>query len=146
VPLAAELRGTSDLAAARPEEPEGPEMPVVGRGLALDVRVLEALIGTDIGTVNQFVDAFHSSAEKLADELRSAYASGQIGNVAVQAHKLKSSARAVGALQLGELCDAMERAGKAKNALALAALMPVFDQETGRVSRFIVDRELAHAS
>jgi hypothetical protein len=40
----------------------------------------------------------------------------------------------------------MEHAGKANNALALAAMMPVFDRETGRVSRFILNRELAHAN
>jgi HPt (histidine-containing phosphotransfer) domain-containing protein len=82
----------------------------------------------------------------MAAELRRAYASGQIGIVAAEAHKLKSSARAVGALQLGELCDALERAGKANNASALAALIPAFETEVVRVSRFIENRETAHAN
>jgi PAS domain S-box-containing protein len=114
--------------------------------LPLDVRVLEALIGSDTDTVNQFVADFHSSAAQLAAELRSAYTAGQIGNLASQAHKLKSSARAVGALQLGELCAALERAGKAQEAPALAVLMPAFEQEAERVSRFILNRETAYAS
>jgi CheY-like chemotaxis protein/HPt (histidine-containing phosphotransfer) domain-containing protein len=123
-----------------------PETLYASDALPLDVRVLEALIGNDVDTVNQFVYDFHSSAAQMAVDLRSAFVSGQIGVVAAEAHKLKSSARAVGALQLGELCEAMEHAGKANNALALAAMMPVFDRETGRVSRFILSRELAHAN
>jgi CheY-like chemotaxis protein/HPt (histidine-containing phosphotransfer) domain-containing protein len=110
----------------------------------VDLRVLEALVGSDPGTVNQFVEDFHSSATLMAAELCNAYTAGQIGNVAAQAHKLKSSARAVGALQLGELCAAIERAGKARELAALAALLPAFVQESGRVSHFILNRRLAH--
>jgi HPt (histidine-containing phosphotransfer) domain-containing protein len=75
--------------------------------------------------------------------LLSAYAAGQTGHVAAQAHKLKSSARAVGALQLGELCAIMERAGKAQDVQALAALIPTFEQEAARVSSFILNRDTA---
>jgi PAS domain S-box-containing protein len=144
VPLAStpDQEGAADIAAFE----FNPEIPYVLDALPLDVRVLEALIGNDVDTVNQFVDDFRNSAAQMAADLRSAFASGQIGIVAAEAHKLKSSARAVGALRLGELCDAMERAGKANNALALDALMPVFDRETGRVSSFILNRELAHAN
>jgi CheY-like chemotaxis protein/HPt (histidine-containing phosphotransfer) domain-containing protein len=140
--LALEPDSAAEVAAFEIE----PEAPYVPGDLPLDLRVLQALVGNDADTVNHFVDDFHSSSTQIEAELRSAYASGQIGLVAAEAHKLKSSARAVGALQLGELCDAMERAGKANNALALAALMPVFDQETRRVSRFIESRDLAYAN
>jgi HPt (histidine-containing phosphotransfer) domain-containing protein len=74
-------------------------------------------------------------------ELLSAYAAGQNRHVEALAHKLKSSSRAVGALQLGELCAALERAGKTQDARALAALIPSFEQEAMRVSRFIQYRE-----
>jgi CheY-like chemotaxis protein/HPt (histidine-containing phosphotransfer) domain-containing protein len=111
--------------------------------LPLDVRVLESLIGNDVDTVNQFVADFQSSAAQMTAELLGAYAAGQASHVAAQAHKLKSSARAVGALQLGELCAALERAGKTQDLPALAALMPAFEQEAVRVSLFILERAAA---
>jgi PAS domain S-box-containing protein len=138
--LAVEPDGAKDQAASQ----DDPQALVVTEHAPLDVRVLEALIGNDADTITQFVNDFHSTAAQVTAELLSAHAAGQIGNMAAQAHKLKSSARAVGALQLGELCAGLELAGKAKNTQALAALLPAFAQETERVSRFIRNRELAH--
>ena len=53
------------------------------------------------------------------------------------AHKLKSSARSVGALALGELCAQMEQAGKSGDAEALAKLLPRFEQELAGVEGFL---------
>jgi HPt (histidine-containing phosphotransfer) domain-containing protein len=53
------------------------------------------------------------------------------------AHKLKSSARSVGALVLGELCAELEKTGKAGDNKALALLLPKFDQELAHVERFL---------
>ena len=53
------------------------------------------------------------------------------------AHKLKSSARSVGALALGELCAGMEQAGKACDSEALAVLLPRFEQELASVDRYL---------
>ena len=49
------------------------------------------------------------------------------------AHKLKSSARAVGALALGELCERIERAGKAGDGAAIYEQLPAFDNEMSAV-------------
>jgi HPt (histidine-containing phosphotransfer) domain-containing protein len=138
-----------DMVSLPPDPGSAMPAPVLADGtdpacLPLDVRVLEALIGNDAATVNQFVADFHSSAAQMTAELLSAYAAGQTSHVAAQAHKLKSSARAVGALQLGELCAAMEYVGKTQDVPALAALMSAFEQETERVSRFILNRDAAY--
>ena len=53
------------------------------------------------------------------------------------AYKLKSSARSVGALALGELCAGMEKAGKAGDTETLEALLPRFEQELLSVESFI---------
>ena len=56
---------------------------------------------------------------------------------AAMAHKLKSSARSVGALDLGELCATIERIGKAGDSASLARLLPRFEQEFARVDDFL---------
>ncbi|HEU0234330.1 MAG TPA: PAS domain S-box protein [Gallionella sp.] len=103
----------------------------------VDVNVLKALIGDDEAMVGEFLHDFRLSAARIAVELRTACAAGQAAAAGAQAHKLKSSARSVGALALGELCAQMEQAGKAGDTETLAALLPRFEQELLGVEGFI---------
>jgi two-component system cell cycle response regulator DivK len=111
--------------------------PMEAAAKAIDVSALEALIGNDPVVILEFLSAFRVSAAKIALELKTAYADGQVEQVGRQAHKLKSSARIVGALELGGLCAKMETAGKAGHTETLAALLPLFVQELGAISTFI---------
>ena len=105
--------------------------------VAVDVNVLKALIGDDGAMVREFLHDFRISAAKIAMELRTACAAGQATAAGALAHKLKSSARSVGALALGELCAGMEKAGKAGDTETLEALLPRFEQELLSVESFI---------
>jgi len=104
---------------------------------AVDVKVLSALIGNEPVVIREFLNDFSSSAAQIADALRNAFATGDTRETGALAHKLKSSARAVGALALGELCAAMEQSGKAGDAATLAPLMPRFEDELVRVNTFL---------
>jgi HPt (histidine-containing phosphotransfer) domain-containing protein len=101
------------------------------------VDVLKALIGADEAMVREFLHDFRISAVSIAAELRTAWAAGQAAAAGALAHKLKSSARSVGALALGELCAEMEQAGKAGDTETLAALFHEFEQELLSVEGFI---------
>src|SRR3990172_5163830 len=98
---------------------------------------LEALVGNDPTMIREFLQDFRSSATQIAAEMKTAYAAGQAARVGVLAHKLKSSARSVGALALGELCEEMEQAGKAGQIEALATLLPRFDAEMAAVEYYL---------
>jgi PAS domain S-box-containing protein len=104
---------------------------------SLDVAVLKKLIGDDAAVIHQFLVSFRNSADRMAEELRHAYEQGKIGEAGEIAHKLKSSARSVGALPLGELCEQTERAGKAADAQALALLLPKIEHELNAVKQYI---------
>ena len=103
----------------------------------VDVNVLKALIGDDEAMIREFLHDFRISAAKIAVELRAACAAGQATAAGALAHKLKSSARSVGALALGELCAAMEQAGKAGDMAALAVLLLKFERELAGVEGFL---------
>ncbi|MBA4141765.1 MAG: PAS domain S-box protein [Nitrosospira sp.] len=103
----------------------------------VDVKVLEELVGDDPVVISEFLRDFRISARGIADDLRTACRAGQMETAAAAAHKLKSSARAVGALALGELCAKMEQAGKAGDAQALNALLPRFESELAAVDKHI---------
>jgi two-component system sensor histidine kinase/response regulator len=104
----------------------------------VDVSVLKKLIGSsDEVAILKLLKRFQISAEKIAMELKTACADCQAMQAREQAHKLKSSARTVGALALGELCEKMEYTAKAGNTEALTALLPAFEQEFEAVNVFL---------
>ncbi|WP_432744615.1 PAS domain S-box protein [Methylobacter sp. G7] len=103
----------------------------------LDVSVLEALVGDNPELIRAFLHDFHSSATQIAAVLKSAYEMDQTEQVGAQAHKLKSSARSVGALELGELCAQIERASQAGEIEAMNALVPRFEVEMAAISEYL---------
>ena len=103
----------------------------------VNVHVLEELVGDDAETIREMLLDFRASAEKIAAELHAAYQAGQLTAAGALAHKLKSSARSVGALALGELCAAMEQAGKKSDAAELAVLLPQFDVQLIAVKAYL---------
>ncbi|MBI3223201.1 MAG: PAS domain S-box protein [Nitrosomonadales bacterium] len=103
----------------------------------LDVSVLKALVGSDLAVICEFLHDFRIGLEKTATELRAACNEGRATQAGTLAHKLKSSARAMGALALGELCAAMEQAGKSGRIEALHELMPRFEAEAAAVNAYI---------
>jgi len=113
-----------------------PAQPVAA-SLLVDVNVLKKLVGDDEEIIRDFLHDFRLSAAKIATELRTVCAAGQAADAGALAHKLKSSARSVGALALGELCAEMEQSGKAGDMATLAALLPKFEQELASVEGFL---------
>jgi CheY-like chemotaxis protein/HPt (histidine-containing phosphotransfer) domain-containing protein len=102
---------------------------------ALDVGVLRELVGDDPAILRGFLQRFRDSAARTVRDVEAAAAAGSAADVVAQAHKLKSAARTVGALALGELCERIEAAGKTGDAAEIARLLPVFGAEMKAVER-----------
>lgn len=107
---------------------------------AVDVSMLESLVGTDPVVVLEFLTEFRTSAKRIAQDLQAACARGMTLQAGEQAHKLKSSARAIGAYALGDLCAEMEAAGRARRTDTLTELLPLFEHEYGAVNAFLDQR------
>jgi signal transduction histidine kinase/CheY-like chemotaxis protein/HPt (histidine-containing phosphotransfer) domain-containing protein len=103
----------------------------------VDVGALEALIGTDPQVIREILQQFRVSAARLSADLAEACAAQRAADAAAIAHKLKSSARSVGALKLGDLCSNIEIAGHAGDLTAVAALLPGFDTEIRTVDEYL---------
>jgi CheY-like chemotaxis protein/HPt (histidine-containing phosphotransfer) domain-containing protein len=111
--------------------------PHLGKSVAVDVNVLKALIGNEESLIRVFLGDFRHSAEVIASDLRVACAGGEAKAAAASAHKLKSAARSVGALDLGELCVTIERIGNVGDVESLLRMLPRFEQEFARVDDFL---------
>ena len=77
----------------------------------VDVSVLKSLVAGDKQLLEELLREFSDSASALGQEIIDCCAALRTTEAAEIAHKLKSSARSVGALKLGDLCELLEGAG-----------------------------------
>ena len=99
--------------------------------------VLAALVGDNPGTLREFMCGFAVAARQAEDQLSRAGLQERCDDFAAIAHKLKSSARAVGALKLGEICAEIEAAAELDDLAKVRALLLRFGAEAGSVQQWI---------
>jgi CheY-like chemotaxis protein/HPt (histidine-containing phosphotransfer) domain-containing protein len=111
--------------------------PIAEGTLAVDVNVLKALIGSDKALVREFLRDFSTSSTALALQLQAVFFAGNWAATGALAHQLKSSARSVGAMKLGEWCQSIETATKSGVSADLAYMVQQFGLEVERVDAFL---------
>lgn len=107
---------------------------------ALDTRVLEELVGSEPEVVNEFLQDFRLSLLAMSNEMHLAKKDNHRRRMAAVAHKLKSSARSVGALELGEICARLETICNEEAATPLKDILEIFDKETEAVNNILEQR------
>ena len=104
---------------------------------ALDVQVLRDLIGNDDELVAGFLQEFRRSLAQAVSNMAAACETLDGARLSAAAHKLKSSARAVGALPLGELCVELELAAAQPPSAMWQTLHTRLLQEAQRVDSLL---------
>jgi two-component system, sensor histidine kinase and response regulator len=121
--------------------PAAPDMTVtetpVATKVPVDIRILEQLVGNDPAVITECLRSFRATAATTAAALNAAYHAGQSALLEAAAHKLKSSARSVGALALGELCAGMEEACATNHTEGLATLFHPFKEEMAALDEYL---------
>ncbi|MEP6969115.1 MAG: PAS domain S-box protein [Betaproteobacteria bacterium] len=102
-----------------------------------DLSILTALVGDDPTVIDEVLQAFRATIALSVLVLDQGTVPGSGQAVADAAHKLKSAARSIGALRLGDLCAQMEQVAEARRSGELAALLPLFHAESQAVLRFL---------
>jgi HPt (histidine-containing phosphotransfer) domain-containing protein len=88
--------------------------------------------------MRKYAFLFASTARDALDEVDSALVAGDLARVAALGHRVKSSARAVGASGFGDLCEQLEaQDGRLAQARALAARLRA---QLARIEREITVR------
>jgi two-component system sensor histidine kinase/response regulator len=103
----------------------------------VDASILVSLVGGDQRLVDEVLREFCDSAVVLGRKLIDCCGESNATEAAEIAHKLKSSARAVGALKLGELCEGIESAGNCADVAECSRLRPQFKAELATVMAFL---------
>ncbi|MDT8364084.1 MAG: ATP-binding protein [Nitrosomonas sp.] len=109
------------------------------QGDVLDTNVLKTLIGDDPAMVVEFLQDFRLSAGKISEQITDAAKDSQLDELKAAAHKLKSSARSVGALVLGDCCAALESAANKNDADSANKLLPGFAAALAEVETRIAE-------
>jgi two-component system sensor histidine kinase/response regulator len=112
-------------------------VPQTGVTPPVDLSALKALIGDNEDDVCEVLQDFTARLPSIVTDLRAACTAGQLEAASATAHKLKSSARAIGASALGELCADIERAGNAADTVALMEKLPRFETEIVAVEAYL---------
>jgi len=95
----------------------------MGNYKTLDVDVLKKLVGDKEELILRLLGTYRESLSGGYQKLIEAYDCNDWEVIHLTAHTLKSSSRSVGALPLGELCAALEEAGKTNNVAMIASAM-----------------------
>jgi len=122
------LHGTTSIPAATDPSMEGapPEQAPPRR---MDVSVLEALVGSDPVLIREFLEEFATSVRRGGAELLTAVSVARPVEAAAAAHRIKATARAVGAYPLADVCAQIEEAGNASNLERVRRLAQQFEAE-----------------
>ncbi|SET65892.1 PAS domain S-box-containing protein [Nitrosomonas marina] len=105
---------------------------------SIDVNVLRELVGDDQAVIYEMLSEFLTSAAKIEREIQLACEASDCEQATRAAHKLKSSARSVGALRLGDICQQIEQAGKNGKTKLLKDLYTKFKLEMVYVNNNLI--------
>ncbi|MGE0255348.1 MAG: PAS domain S-box protein [Alphaproteobacteria bacterium] len=98
-----------------------------GNGSAIDPAALRETFGDDDETFREILQDFVAPAMANLDEIRQALEKRSADGIRFAAHKLKSSARSVGAHPLADACLSLETAGKESDWTTIDAVSPRLD-------------------
>jgi CheY-like chemotaxis protein/HPt (histidine-containing phosphotransfer) domain-containing protein len=92
------------------------DLPATENASPVDPEALKQVLGSgDAALMKEFYADFLRSAEPAVSEIEAAYSRRSAKEVGAFAHKLKSSARTVGANALADRCETLEQAGNTEN-------------------------------
>ena len=113
-------------AEARPAETSVAETPVLDPEVLVDLRELEA--GGHF-SVEEFIEEFIGDTVERIFALHQAVAAGDAQVLERQAHTIKGGSREVGALAMGEVCEALEELGALGSVEGTSSLIEQLEKE-----------------
>ena len=131
--LAGELTGWLGIQAEQNDSvPENIASPSSSKGQSefplFDGGMLTKMVGDNPVMQQRLLKKFVDNFQEKSQALMAAMDSTDFKETAAIAHSLKSASRSVGAMQLGQLCEQLEKAGKENDRQEVGRLLPVFEQ------------------
>jgi HPt (histidine-containing phosphotransfer) domain-containing protein len=103
----------------------------------IDERAIKEIFGDDPVTFKEILVSFVGPSRDIIADILGSLDKRTAAGIKDAAHKLKSSARSIGATQLADLCVALEKAGKNADWAGIEVLAPKARDEFARVEVYI---------
>lgn len=107
------------------------------KNVAVNPDALKEIVGDDPEVVAEFLSDFLVTARAVVANIHDAYGKRARQDIGAFAHKLKSSARTVGADDLADLCQELEQAGKSGDWPPIEAVISRMEPSFAAVEQFI---------
>jgi two-component system sensor histidine kinase/response regulator len=112
----------------------------------IDPNALPDMLGvSDPESLIEFYNSFIELGQRVLDDMHVSYRAGDLQAVGDHGHKLKSSARAVGARELGECCFTLEKSSRAGDTAVVDSEIARIDGLFAQVSAWIDQYVRAHS-
>jgi CheY-like chemotaxis protein/HPt (histidine-containing phosphotransfer) domain-containing protein len=119
------------------EHQGGRQLEESSKGSSVDISALKGLIGDDEEMLREVLQDFIEPSLDIIDEIKAGHSARSAERVKQAAHKLKSSARSIGANALAELCLVLETAGKDNDLERINVEVVKIDEAMGAVCKYI---------
>lgn len=117
---------------------------------SIDLAILAKLVGDTPEKIGKFALKFLEAAKRGMLEMKDVRAANDLPGLCALGHRLKSSARTVGALQFGDLChelEALREAGSLDDADSIiAALKPLLTRIEAEITAYLNPNHLSPAT
>ncbi|MFV2032264.1 MAG: ATP-binding protein, partial [Gammaproteobacteria bacterium] len=120
-------------------EPLPADLPDEDTTSAVDLSVLQKSVGDNAELHCQLLSSYAGDLPNILEDIQNAFAWHNNAQLAEFAHKLKSSTRSLGALQMTDACEALELASKENCWPDIHAALPLLMRHAKAVISFIED-------
>lgn len=103
----------------------------------IDEKPLKSMFGDDPLVFREILNDFIAPTQKIISEIKTGWEKRSAEEVEMAAHKLKSSARSVGAFELGDICSTLEKAGRENNWKIIDQYTPMLDPVMNEIEQYI---------
>jgi len=103
----------------------------------INEKPLKTMFGDDPGLFKEILNDFIVPTQKIIREIKTGWEKRAADEVEMAAHKLKSSAKSVGAFELGDICSTLEKAGMEKDWKTIDQFTPLLDSVMNDIELYI---------
>jgi signal transduction histidine kinase/CheY-like chemotaxis protein/HPt (histidine-containing phosphotransfer) domain-containing protein len=106
-------------------------------GEPIDEQALKSMFGDDPEMFKEILNDFVPPSHQIIKDIQNGWKARSAEAVKQAAHKLKSSARSIGAMELADICQSLETAGKEEDWEMINNNVPKLDQLMKEIEGFI---------
>ena len=103
----------------------------------IDPQPLTNMFGDNPELFKEILNDFIVPTWNIINEIKTGWENHSAEEIEMSTHKLKSSARSVGATELGDICSILEIAGKEQDWVSIDPLIPRLDAVMNNVEQYI---------